>query len=165
MFAPVAGRAGRTLHLFDRWGDLPGPTAEDGEVGAAFDRDHVQRAREDLRASNPRAAAARLLVDELGLHPDRVVFHQGWFEKTFPAYDGGPIAFAHVDADWYESMSLAFDFLDQHLAEQATVVVDDLGDWPGVAIALAEFRESIGSVDLEVLNGQGVVKVRRDRVP
>jgi O-methyltransferase len=120
---------GRNLHLFDRWGDLPEATDRDGDFASLVTAETIPQILEDSGASEAQAATRELLIDRLGMSPEHVTFHAGWFDQTLPAYTGGPVTFAHVDADFYDSTRLAFDFLERHMTDRALVVLDDWEEW------------------------------------
>lgn len=138
ILAPHAIAAGRTVHLFDRWGDLPDAGEGEGDLREWVDASNDE-ARAAVRRRDPLASVESLYFDVLGLPRERVRLRQGWFDETFPAYDGGSLAFVHLDADFYESTVVALGFLDEHLADDAIVVLDDWGTWPGVRTAYEEF--------------------------
>jgi hypothetical protein len=160
VLAHALAAAGRPLHLFDSWGEIPEATAEDGAVGEAWSEWVKAGGFEPLRGDDARGAAERLLVQDLGMPSESVTFHVGLFDQTLPAYGGGPIAFAHVDADWYESTVTVLEFLDQQLSDRAVLVADDYGSLPGVAEAFEHWRgSSERAIRIEPRQGQAVVEV------
>jgi O-methyltransferase len=138
----VRGLAHRNLHLFDRWGDLPDPTAQDGHRFDEYRRDRIADKLADLRDNPPLAAARRVIEDLIGFPPERLHYYPGWYSETFGQYSGGPIAFASLDCDYYESVKLALSFIDRHAAPAATVVADDYGSWPGARLAIDDWLET-----------------------
>lgn len=133
---------GRDLHLFDRWGDLPDPTPEDGVRGEEYAKDRIPDKLKRLQEEPPLADTKRVLHDVLGFPADRVHFYEGWYEETLNPdgpYPGRPIAFASIDCDYYESVKLALAFFLQHASVGATAVVDDYGSWPGAQQAVDEY--------------------------
>jgi len=139
VLAHLLKREPRTLHLFDRWGDLPEPTAEDAFTADEYRKDRIPEKLADLVSGPPLPDTKQLLHDVLGFPIDRTRYYQGWFSETFPAYDGGKIAFASVDCDYYESVRDALDFLAPLLSSGATIVLDDYGTWPGARAAADEW--------------------------
>lgn len=69
---------------------------------------------------------------------------KGYFEDTLPVWKDqfGPIAFLHMDGDWYSSTKTILDNLYDKLAPGAYVQVDDFGHWDGCRKALTEFFEA-----------------------
>lgn len=127
----------RTLHLFDRWGDLPDTTVEDGFRAEQYARANIPDKLAKLAADSPLESTREVILERVGF--DRVEFHQGWYEDTFPNYNGGPIAFATVDCDYYKSVALTLDFIKEHAAPGCCVVIDDYDPWPGAKKATDEF--------------------------
>src|SRR5262245_1179751 len=77
----------RTLHLFDRWGDLPEPTAEDGAQKERYARSNIPEKLRDLTERPPLESARELIGTRMRF--DRVLYHQGWYEETLADYAGG----------------------------------------------------------------------------
>jgi len=130
---------GRTLHLFDRWGDLPDPVAQDGIKAAEYRKDQIADKLAELVERPPLPDAKVLLHERLGFPTSRTRYWEGWYSDTFPAYDGGSIAFASVDCDYYESVRDSLAFLTPLLSPGATIVIDDYGTWPGARAAADEW--------------------------
>lgn len=148
----------RTLHLFDRWGDLPEPTEEDGAQKQRYARVNIPEKLRDL-VERPPLESARELI-ETRMQFDRVLYHQGWYEETLPGYAGGPIALASVDCDYYKSVALVLDFIRDRASPGAMILVDDYGDeWPGAKRATDEFcaRHRLGR---EVVLNQALIRFR-----
>lgn len=93
----------------------------------------------DLRDNPPLADAKRLIEEKIGFPRERLHHYPGWYAETLADYSGGPIAFASLDCDYYESVKLALDFIDHHAAPSATIVADDYGGWPGAKAAIDEW--------------------------
>lgn len=132
-------RPERHLHLFDRWGDLPDPTEEDGPRAEEYRRDAIPDKLASLRDDPPLDAARELIEQILHFPRERVHYHSGWYQDTLPAYSGGPIAFASLDCDYYESVKLGLELLDAHASPGATVIADDYAAWPGARRAVHEW--------------------------
>lgn len=129
----------RSLHLFDRWGDLPEPTERDGFRREEYRKDRIADKLAHLRDDPPLARTRTLIEDTLRFPAGRLHYYPGWYAETFAAYAGGPIAFASLDCDYYESVRDALTFLDRHAAPSATIVADDYGSWPGARTAVDEW--------------------------
>jgi hypothetical protein len=137
--ALIQNEADRHLHLFDRWGDLPEPTELDGHRYVEYRKDRLQHKLENLRENPPLEATQDLIEDVLGFPVERLHYYTGWYSETLRTYSGGPIAFASLDCDYYESVKLAMHFLDRNAAPAATVVADDYFGWPGAKAAIDEW--------------------------
>ena len=156
---------GRSLHLFDRWGDLPEPTERDGFRQQQYRRDAIGEKLRDL-AEHPPLRDAKRLVQEVAGYPEELTFYyEGWYQDTLRAggpFRGSRLAFASVDCDYYESVRLALQFVQRHASPRATIVVDDYGSWPGAQDALLEYvEESRRGATLTVLKrlGQAVLRL------
>jgi O-methyltransferase len=146
----------RTLHLFDRWGDLPEPTDEDGQQKQRYARANIAEKLKSL-VDKPPLEAARKLMGRTWLGQAR--YYQGWYEDTLPTYDGAPIACAFVDCDYYESVRLVLDFIRQKAAPGCVILIDDYGDqWPGARQATDEFCAA-HNLQPEVILSQAIVRL------
>ncbi|MBA3511187.1 TylF/MycF/NovP-related O-methyltransferase [Sphingomonas sp.] len=140
----------RTLHLFDRWGDLPEPTEEDGDMKVRYARDNIPEKLADLR-TRPPLESLRTLMERMQF--DRVKYYQGWYDDTIATYSGEPIAFASVDCDYYDSVKLVLDFIRDRASPGCVILVDDYGDdWPGAKKATDDFCARHGLTSEVVIN-------------
>jgi len=88
----------RSLHLFDAWEGLPETTAEDGAGAAVWTGEVV---------GSPTRVSA--VMKTLRVSRERINFHRGWFDQTFPKVYVPQVALAHVDCDFYEPTKLCLD--------------------------------------------------------
>ena len=63
---------------------------------------------------------------------------KGLFENTLPKYHGN-ISFAHIDCDWYESVSTCLDRIVPRLIPGGVLVLDDYDHWSGCRRAVDDF--------------------------
>jgi predicted O-methyltransferase YrrM len=103
--ADVAERQGRALHLFDTFTGIP------------FKGHHDNHAVGDF-ADTDEDAVRRLIPT--------AHFHVGVFPDTMPA-DLGSIAFAHIDADQYQSYKDAIRLFSPLMVEGGVMWFDDVG--------------------------------------
>jgi asparagine synthase (glutamine-hydrolysing) len=89
--------------------------------------------RDDLKAE----VVASLT--RFGLEPMEHGVHlvQGLFEDTI--HPDGPVAFAHIDGDWYESVRVCLERIWPHLVVGGVLVIDDYEHWSGCRTAVDEF--------------------------
>lgn len=147
---------GRTLHLFDRWGDLPDPTDEDGPQKTRYARSNIPEKLADLTDCPPLESVREIMAR---INFPRVRYYQGWYDETLPAYEGRQIAFAFVDCDYFNSVKQVLEFIKHHASPGATILIDDYGgDWVGVKRATDEFCAS-RQLAVEVILGQALVKL------
>jgi hypothetical protein len=135
----------RELAVHDVFGQIPPPTAEDGEdvhqryativsgkAKGPGGSDYYGYQTDLLSRVTAAFADAGYPVDD---HRVRLV--QGLFEETL--HPAGPIAFAHLDGDWYESTMVALQRVVPHLSVGGVLMVDDYHSWSGCARAVDEF--------------------------
>ena len=133
---------GRNLHLFDRWGDLPEPVAKDGFRRDDYAKSAIVEKLATLESQPPLDAVRRVVEGLVAFPADRLRYYQGWYDATLQQYEGGAVAFASLDCDYYESTKLALEFVEKHASPGATIVLDDFRSWPGVGTAVEEWRGS-----------------------
>lgn len=144
----------RTLYAFDSFDGMPEPTeldtlrngtsANDTGWGAGTCAAPIQSVRE---------ICAKLGVSEI------VKPVKGYFQDTLPQNISaiGPIAFMHVDGDWYESTKCILENLYAQVVEGGLVQIDDYGYWAGCRKAVHEFEQSICvNFSLNQIDGTGV---------
>lgn len=101
---------GRQVHGFDSFEGLPSDWAGVTLVKGAF----------NLSGEMPKVAA-------------NVRLHKGWFKDTLPRWveeNNGPVAFAHVDCDLYESTRDVFASIGPLLGEGSLLLFDDYFNLP-----------------------------------
>ncbi len=74
----------------------------------------------------------------------RVALHRGLFADTLNGADTGPVAFAHIDCDWYEPVRYCLDCLRGRLAPGGHLVLDDYNDFGGCRKAVEAFLADAG---------------------
>ena len=147
--APLAlllkDRPERRLHLFDRWGDLPDPTPEDGFRAEQYRKDRIPEKLAKLKEQPPLDDCRHVMRDIVGLPEAQVAYYPGWFDQTLATggpYPRAPLAFALVHCDYYESVRRALAFVDRHIASGGAAIVNDYWWWPGSKQATDEFLAS-----------------------
>jgi heptosyltransferase-2 len=73
-----------------------------------------------------------------------IEFHQGLFSDTLPTLSEKQFCFAHIDADLYESVKQACEFVYPRMVKGGVILFDDYGaaTCPGAQKAIDEFFES-----------------------
>jgi asparagine synthase (glutamine-hydrolysing) len=139
--------AGRAFHGYDVFAMIPPPGPEDDERShQRFDEISSGRSgglggelyygyRDDLyeRVCGSFAAFG-LTVDDAS-----ICLHKGLFEDTLDPADSQPVAFAHIDCDWYEPVRYCLHALRDRLAPGASIVLDDYADYGGCRKAVDSF--------------------------
>lgn len=123
--AEVATGQGRVLWLFDTFAGIPEST-----VGVDFHRvgDFDDTSAEIVRAAVP---AASIVVGDA--------------RETLPATETGPVAFAHVDCDQYETTRAVVRELVPRMVRGGLMVLDDYGVLDGATRAVDEL---LGGIEL-----------------
>jgi asparagine synthase (glutamine-hydrolysing) len=135
----------RPLRLYDAFGMIPPPSANDGadaqaryaEIAAgqaAGIAGGIYYGYQENLEGKVRAALA-----EFGCEPDEhnITLVKGFYEETL--HVDGPVALAHLDCDWYDSVMVCLDRLVPRLATGGILVVDDYGHWSGCKRAVDEY--------------------------
>jgi hypothetical protein len=133
--------AGRHIWLFDSWSEeissilTEGDTSTGGETALA----HLKIGSQE--------AAEKIIFGILKLRRDRIHFIKGWFQETLPEHKEkiGPIAFLHLDCDWYESIGFCLEELYDLVVPGGFIFIDGYCYWKGCRNAVDEFikRRSI----------------------
>ncbi len=124
----------RDIVGFDTFDGIPPPTSEDGEANVhktGWWRHSIDNVVELLKHNG----LSEAVIEE------RVSFKPGLFEDTLPNYDGMPIAFLHIDVDFYKSYSTVLRELWPHVAPGGIVAFDEYRNpvFPGATQAVDEF--------------------------
>jgi len=79
-----------------------------------------------------------------GLLDENVVFVEGFFSETLPAFQGGPFSLIRLDGDLYESTYVALEYLYPKLSTGGFAVIDDYGAIPACRQAVTDYRAKHG---------------------
>jgi O-methyltransferase len=145
---------GRTFHGYDVFGLIPPPGPNDppeaherhAEITAGASKglggDVYYGYQDDLLA---KVTAAFSSFDLEVTPTGDVQLHRGLFEDTL-AVDG-PVAFAHVDSDWFDPVDTCLRRIGPHLQPGGFIVLDDYHDYGGAREAAdAYVAESGGAL-------------------
>ncbi len=135
----------RPMFVYDVFGMIPPPSTKDGEdvrqryaviaEGGASgpDGDLYYGYHEDLYAE-VRDSFATLGVP---VADNRVDLVKGLFEDTIQL--DGPVAFAHLDGDWYDSTMVCLTRIAPLLSVGGRLVIDDYYAWSGCQRAVDDY--------------------------
>ncbi len=135
----------RRFDVYDIFGMIPPPSERDGEdvkkryeviksggsagingnVYYGYERNLLERVLANFRAHD-------VPVEQNAVHLIR-----GRFEDTLQV--DGPVALAHIDGDWYESVITCLRRIEPHLVQGGTLVIDDYDAWSGCRSAVDEY--------------------------
>jgi hypothetical protein len=143
----------RKLYSFDSFEGMPTPTPEDKHQG--------MDAESTGWGSGTCAAPEASLLKAAGILgvTHLITPVKGLFKDTLPIYAKqiGPIAFLHLDGDWYESTRDILNHLYDQVVPGALMQVDDYGHWDGCKKAMHEFERQRGlRFDYQPIDGSGV---------
>ncbi len=135
----------RAFRIYDAFGMIPPPSDnDDADVHARYaeiksgqskgiDNDlyygytpHLQQVVADNLARHGVSTAA-----------NNIQLIKGYFEDTLVITE--PVAFAHIDCDWYDSVMVCLHQIMPHLAMGGKVVFDDYYEWSGCRRAVDHY--------------------------
>jgi asparagine synthase (glutamine-hydrolysing) len=128
---------GRALDLYDVFDLLPPPGSnDDPKSHQAYDY-FKKGAVTGLTNENYVREAPRMLdfvrdnMRQFGVEPERdgIVFHKGLYQDTL--HPSAPVAFAHVDCDWYDSVVTCLERIVPNVPVGGILVFDDYNSYSG----------------------------------
>lgn len=140
----------RPLHVFDVFGLIPPPDEQDGDDARERFSEIAAGKSQGLRGNlyygyesdllkkvegNFEAAGMPLLEHSVSLVP-------GLYEDTL--HPGGPVALAHIDCDWYESVKVCLERIGPHISCGGRMIIDDYDYYSGCRRAVDEFLDASG---------------------
>ena len=141
----TAKSIGRSFFVYDVFGMIPPPSENDGaDVHQRYAvirsgqskglKGHAYYGYEDnlLDKVSDNFRRHGVPVDTNNVHLVR-----GLFQETLRVSD--PVALAHVDGDWFESVMTCLQRIEPHLIEGGVLVIDDYDDWSGCRKAVDEY--------------------------
>ena len=140
----------RQFHGFDVFGQIPPPTSERDDAKskerfAAISAGKSHGIGGDIyygyRTDLFESVCATLARYGCPVGDGRVFLHKGLFEETWPSYGRAPIAFAHIDCDWYDPVRFCLNAVLPRLAPGGIVILDDYHDYGGCRTATDEFLD------------------------
>ena len=146
-------RRPRQLFSFDSFEGMPAPSDQDTHRGQ-----HAEAAGWGAGTCAAPVESLREVCRKLGVE-SLVEPVRGFFAQTLPATRQriGPIAFLHVDGDWYESTQQIFGCLYDQVVPRGRIQIDDYGYWEGCQRAVEDFQKGSGlEFTLHPIDGTGV---------
>ena len=137
----------RPLRVYDVFGMIPPPSAQDGPD--VHERYRVIQSGRSTGIGGNRYYGYIQDLDaqvaenfrRLGVDPEanNVRLIKGLFADTLHVEE--PVALAHVDGDWYESVMTCLQRIEPNLVPGGVLVIDDYDDWSGCRKAVDEYFE------------------------
>ncbi len=137
----------RKLKLFDVYGIIPPPSENDEEdIHKRYDVIKSGKA-EGLNGDIYYGYKENLLQQvkdsftKFGLQPEKnnIQFIKGVYQDTMEDKINFPVAFAHIDCDWYDSVMVCLKNIAPHLTENGVLIIDDYYCWSGCKKAVDEY--------------------------
>jgi asparagine synthase (glutamine-hydrolysing) len=135
----------RKFFIFDTFSQIPPPTNEDGED--VQDRwEIISSGKAEGINGNQYYGYVENLKEwvenkfsEFGfsLQQDNIIMVRGYFQETLNLIQ--PVAFAHLDCDWYESVMICLQRIEPMMVPGGTFIIDDYEHWSGCKKAVDEF--------------------------
>jgi asparagine synthase (glutamine-hydrolysing) len=138
----------RLFYIFDTFEMIPPPSLADGE-------DAHQRYRVIELRQSPGIGSMPYygyidnlinVVDEsftkfgYSTKDNNIRLVKGLFEKTM--FIEGPVALAHLDCDWYDSVMICLERIVPHLVVDGVLIIDDYYHWSGSKKAVDDYFNS-----------------------
>ena len=98
--------------------------------------------------------------ESFGINPEEqsVSFIKGLIQETMQIDE--PVAFAHIDVDWYEAVMFCLNTIFPKLSVGGSIIIDDYYDWDGCRKATDEyFSELKGHYTID--SSSGSLKITR----
>ena len=144
----------RPLYVYDVFGMIPEPSAKDGE--------DVHQRYEVIRNGQSQGIAGNtyygyqkdlfnVVTENFRRHgvpveANAVRLVKGLFQDTLQVTE--PVALAHVDGDWYESVMTSLRRIEPCLVRDGVLIIDDYDHWSGCREAVDEyFRDKLGQYE------------------
>lgn len=168
LIARAASRVGAPFVGFDVFGMIPPPSPKN-------DPEDAQKRYETISGGGAKGIDGETyygyrqsLFDEVlntfarfGVHVDgeMIQLRKGLFQDTVPSADIGPVAFCHIDCDWYDPVKFCLEQIGPKIALGGAIVLDDYQDWGGCTAATDEFLAA--NPEFEKDDGPNVILWRR----
>ncbi|MBK8446707.1 MAG: class I SAM-dependent methyltransferase [Micropruina sp.] len=157
----------RAMKVYDVFGMIPPPSDKDGaDVHRRYERITSGQARGGEEYYGYRDNLYDEVTNsfaEFGVpvHENRVELIRGLFQDTIDLHE--PVAFAHVDGDWYESTMTCLERIVPWLSVGGRLVIDDYFMWSGCRLAVDEYFA--GREEFELVPGLRLQVVRLAETP
>lgn len=127
----------REIHLFDIFGLIPSPGEHDDLD--SHDRYKIIASGKSVGLGGQqyygyqddliKVVENNLIANGVNIKKEKVYFHPGLFKDTMEIKS--PVALAHIDCDWYESIKTCLDKIEPNLTAGGVLVFDDYSSYRG----------------------------------
>lgn len=143
----------REYHVYDSFAGLPEKTAPD-----------LSPAGEQFRPGELTVSKKQFILNCKKAGVKLPTIHKGWFSDLSNKDVPARIAFAFLDGDYYESVRVPLELIEQKLTPGATIIVDDYSNeaLPGAARAVDEWcTRTKWQTTLRVEHSLAIVRILR----
>lgn len=123
----------RRLWLYDSFQGMSATQAVDGELASRYVGELVG---DEARVRKALAVAS--------FPESRCVIRKGWFVDTLQLPLPEKVAQLHVDADWYDNVTLILETFYDRVSDGGVIILDDFGHWEGCREAFYDFVRGRG---------------------
>ncbi|WP_257658524.1 TylF/MycF family methyltransferase [Parapedobacter lycopersici] len=135
----------RPFRIYDAFGMIPPPSdKDDADVHARYQE--IKNGQSQGIGGNlyygytenlETVVAANLTRHQVAPERNNISLVKGYFENTITINE--PVAFAHIDCDWYESVMVCLREIEPNLAPGGRLIFDDYYEWSGCRHAVDEY--------------------------
>jgi predicted O-methyltransferase YrrM len=137
--------ASRSFKVYDVFDMIPPPSKEDGsDVKKRYEKIISGKSRgiggdQYYGYENELLAKVRSNLADFDIREEQNNVHliEGLVQDTL--HPDGPIAFAHIDVDWYEPVLHCLQSIVPRLIVGGSIILDDYADWSGCRKATDEY--------------------------
>lgn len=141
-------KAGRPFYIYDTFGMIPPPTEQDDEDVHQRYETIISGGSLGIGGEKYYGYEDKLLnkVEEtffefdLSSEKNEIHFVQGTYNESLVLRD--PVAFAHIDCDWYESVKVCLERIEPKLVSGGVLVIDDYYTWSGCQKAVDSYFQN-----------------------
>ena len=130
------GAGERRLWLYDTFGEMPAPGANDRDYAGRAVAGHEATM---LGEAGLALADVRAAMRSTGYPEDRIEYVAGRVEETIPSRAPEQLALLRLDTDWYESTHHELVHLYPRLTPGGVLIIDDYGHYAGARQAVDEY--------------------------
>lgn len=156
----------RPFYIYDVFGMIPPPTKEDTQDVHERYKTIVKGKSSGLKGNKYygyeenlyEIVQSNLRCFNIDWKKEKVILIKGLVQDTMKINE--PVAFAHIDVDWYEPVKTCLEQIFPNLVIGGSLILDDYYDWGGCRKATDEFlRKIVGQFSMDDSNGS--VKITR----
>ena len=127
----------RAFYIYDVFGMIPLPSQKDGDDAHQRYKTIASGRSKGIGGNTYYGYEENLLERvkqtfcDYGLPPNENAIYliEGLFENTL--FVNEPVALAHIDCDWYESVMICLQRIEPHLVKGGVLIIDDYYTWSG----------------------------------